>query len=180
MKKLVKTEVLLDDSGKEFNLGKHRHSTMYMKVLSKEEALNVFDEGKRIYFIYENNRTYRKNCRKVCKDRDYLKDHYDVYHEVCGVPMPLNVLLDEEYNILNLLATRSKMDNWFWLVEKSGKDMVKDLDENKIISLRAALPTFVDGLTDLNDYGISEEEKDVFLQLVERFGLMDVFNERIV
>ena len=181
-KQLIKTEILLDDSGKEFNTGRHRYSNMYMRVLSKEEALERFDEGERVYFIYQapyTLRIYEKVCRKVCKDRDYLKDHYDIYNEVCGVSMPLNVLLDEEYNVLNLLATRSKMDCWFWLIERKGKDMVRNLEENKIMSLKSALPGFIDGLTDLDDYFISEEEKAVFLQLIERFGIADAFNARL-
>ena len=83
--KTIKTSVLLDDSGKEFDLGRATKREMLLTPLSKEEALRLFDEGKRVYFIYLNNRIYKENCRKVCTDRDYLIDHYDVYHEVCGI-----------------------------------------------------------------------------------------------
>lgn len=81
----IKTEILFSDDGKEFDLGSIRKRVGYLQTLSKEEALNLFDAGKRVYFIYENERIYKKNCRKVCKDRDYLIDHYDCYHEMCGV-----------------------------------------------------------------------------------------------
>ena len=84
-KNFIKTEMLLDDSGREFDLGHFRRIPAYLAVLSKEDALRLFDEGKKIYFIYRNNRIYKCNCRKVCKDRDYLIDHYDFYHEICGV-----------------------------------------------------------------------------------------------
>lgn len=183
MKNLIKTEVLLDDSGREFNTGRHKYHTMYMKPLSKEEALERFDRGERVYFIYTDNHTMwiydKKICRKVCKDRDYLKDHYDFYNEVCAIPMPLNVLLDEEYNVLHRLAQRSGMECWFWPVSRGGKDVVQDLEENKFVALKNALPTFVEGLTDLSYYSISKKEEDVFVRLVDRFGLMDVYNARL-
>ena len=83
--RFVKTEMLLDDSGREFDLGRTKRSEAYLGILSKEDALRLFDEGKRVYFLYRNNRIYKCNCRKVCKNRDYLIDHYDVYHDVCGV-----------------------------------------------------------------------------------------------
>lgn len=85
MKNIIKTDVLLDNSGREYDLGKRYKRTVYLKVLTKDEAVNAFQQGKRVYFIYENNRIYHTNCRKVCNDLDYLKDHYDWYHEVCGV-----------------------------------------------------------------------------------------------
>lgn len=82
---VIKTDVLLTDDGREFNSGSSESNKMYLIPLSKEKALQLFDEGRRVYFIYPNDRTYRCNCRKVCKDRDYLIDHYDAYHNVCGV-----------------------------------------------------------------------------------------------
>ena len=85
MENIIKTGVLLDDSGKEYDSGRAYYREAYLKVLTKDEAINALKSGKRVYFIYENNRIYRTNCRKVCNDLDYLKDHYDCYHEVCGV-----------------------------------------------------------------------------------------------
>lgn len=84
-KNVIKTDILLDDNGREYDLGSSHRKTVYLKVLTKDEAVNAFQQGKRVYFIYKNNRIYHTNCRKICKDLDYLKDHYDWYHEVCGV-----------------------------------------------------------------------------------------------
>ena len=180
-KDLIKTEVWLDNSGREFNTGRHRYSSAYMIPLSKEEALERFDRGEKVYFIYSDEHTMwiynKKLCRKACKDRDYLIDHYDCYHEVCGIPMPLNHLTDDEYNILQLLSSKSHMDNWFCLIEKDDKDMIRDLEEEKIRSLKNALPDFVEGLTDVDLGWLSEEENEVFLRLVDRFGLNDVYKE---
>lgn len=183
---LIKTKVLLDDSGREFNTGKHRRKPVYMEPLSKEKALELFDKGEKVYFIYQDRHTrwiYGSDCRKLCKDRDYLIDHYDVYHDVCGVPMPRNRLTDEEYNLLNVLATRTGQDCWFWLVERGGtngkplRDIVKNLEENKFMALRNALPVFAEGIISLDFpyYYLEEEEKDTFLQLLDRFGIKDEY-----
>ena len=85
MTNIIKTDVLLDNSGREYDLGRAYYRAANLKVLTKDEAVDAFQCGKRVYFIYKNNRIYRTNCRKVCDDLDYLKDHYDCYHEVCGV-----------------------------------------------------------------------------------------------
>lgn len=82
---IIKSDVLIDNSGREYDLGRGYYRTVYLKVLTKEEAIDAFQHGKRVYFIYKNNRIYHTECRKVCTDLDYLKDHYDWYHEVCGV-----------------------------------------------------------------------------------------------
>ena len=81
----IKTDILLDDSGKEFDLGRARRYPVWIKTLSKEEALDLFDKGKVVYFVYENNRIYRVNCRKVCTNRYYLTTHYSLHHESCGI-----------------------------------------------------------------------------------------------
>ena len=180
---LIKTEILLDDSGKEFDTGRVTRKALYLEVLSKEEALKRFDAGEKVYFIYQDERIYHTDCRKVCHDRDYLADHYDCYHEVCGTRMPLNRLTDKEYNILNNLATKTGMDCWFWLVERGGtngkpfRDVVKNLEEGKCMALRNALPMFAEGVLDLNfwAYGLTEENKDLFLQLLDRFGIRDEY-----
>ena len=48
----IKTDILLGDNGKEYDLGRVTRKEMYLKTLSKEEALRLFDAGKRVYFIY--------------------------------------------------------------------------------------------------------------------------------
>lgn len=83
--KYIKTEILLDDSGKEFDFGRAIRRPAWLKILTKEDALDLFNEGKTVYFIYENERIYHAHCRKVCKNKEYLSDHYFFYKEVCGV-----------------------------------------------------------------------------------------------
>ena len=83
--KYIKTEILLDDGGKEFDFGRATRRPAWLKTLLKEEALDLFEKGKPVYFIYESERIYKANCRKVCKNKEYLSDHYFFYKEVCGV-----------------------------------------------------------------------------------------------
>lgn len=182
MKNLIKTGTLLDDSGKEFNLGKHINRTLFMIPLAKEEAIRLFDEGKRVYFIYQDWHTveiYDGPCRKVCRDRDYLIHHYDLYNEVCGIPMPLNVLTEEEGNALDRLADQSGMDSWFWIIARNNKTVILNYEKNEVESLKSALPKFIKGLADLDNYRISKKQKAAFLQLVERFQLTDAYNARL-
>lgn len=85
MENIIRTDVLLYDNGREYDLGRADKKMAFIKVLTKDEAIDAFQSGKRVYFIYKNNRIYHVNCRKVCTNLDYLKDHYDFYYEVCGV-----------------------------------------------------------------------------------------------
>ena len=80
----VDTEILLGNDGKEFDSGKNIRRPATLETLTLEEALKRFDNGKRVYFIYQNHERLHCNCRKICSDRDYLIDHYRHYHEVCG------------------------------------------------------------------------------------------------
>ena len=49
-------------------------------------------------------------------------------------------LTELEYNTVNLLATRSKMDCWFMLeTDKQGNDYVFDLEENKKLALKEGI-----------------------------------------
>ena len=80
----INTKILFGDDGKEFDSGRTTKRSMTLEVLTLEDALERFDEGKRVYFIYQNNKRFHCNCRKICSDRDYLIDHYQCYHEVCG------------------------------------------------------------------------------------------------
>ena len=87
---IIKTDVLLDNGGKEYNLGRAYNKIAHLKVLTKEEAINAFNNGRRVYFIYQNDPIYRTHCRKVCKDLDYLKEHYECYKETCGTLVKAN------------------------------------------------------------------------------------------
>ena len=82
------------------------------------------------------------------------------------------MLSAEEYNVLQLVTGRSKTDCWFWLVQKNGVDMVEDLEEGKIISLREGLIQLHEAISDvIDDYGLSQSEKDVLFNLFDKFHI---------
>ena len=155
--RIIKTTLLLGDNGKEFDTGSLRRSTAFLSTISKEEALKLFKARKRVYFIYENERIYHENCRKVAKNRSYIESHYDFYKETCGILASVNVLSDDEYNVLNLLASKSGMDCWLSLRtarEKEGQKShyVRDLESDRVLSLSEGLLLFTEGLLKLDSY----------------------------
>ena len=81
-------------------------------------------------------------------------------------------LTELEYDTVNLLATRSRMDCWFMLeTDKQGNDYVFDLEENKKLTLKKGLKMFYMGLTDLDDYDLVDEQKRVLENLFRRLKI---------
>ena len=142
---------------------------IYILLKKKKEVEELFEKGSRVYAVKTVGGV---SYRYLFKTHEEIQEAY-AEGLLCGVKMPWYKLLDEEYNVLNLLATRSGMDCWFWLVERGGKDMVRDLEADKytVMPLSKALPIFVEGLLELDCYHLSEEEKEVVHQLFDRFGI---------
>lgn len=175
--RIVKTTLLLSDNGKEFDTGRITRKTMYLATLSKSDALKRFNSHKRVYFIYENERIFHENCRKVATNESYIKNHYDIYFEHCGYAAPKNQLGDQEYNVLNHLAYKSGMDCWFSLgrinTDSEWEDCVYDIESDCTISLVSGLAQFAEGLLKLDSYGLSETDLETATILFDRFGLLE-------
>ena len=62
------------------------------------------------------------------------------------------------------------MDCWFFLESGKDKDCVRDLECDSIIPLKEGIQALYDGLTSLNDYGLSESEINIAKTLFERFS----------
>lgn len=168
--RLVKTHLLVDDP---FGQRHWRTSPLYVLLVDEDDAIKRLEAGEKIFSVHPSNKHYGEmSCRKALKSAKEIREMYS-YGCLCGVKMPKNRLLDEEYNVLNVLATRSKMDCWFCLIEKDGKDMVRDLeaDDYTVMSLSTALPMLAEGLLNLDTYNLSEKEKDVAECLFDRFGI---------
>jgi len=58
------------------------------------------------------------------------------------------VLVSDEYDLLCKIARKTGMDCWFSIVCKNGKDYVRDLEEQKTISLRTGVKDLIEGMTD--------------------------------
>lgn len=176
--RIVKTTLLLSDNGKEFDTGRITRKTAYLATISKEEALKRFKEHKRVYFIYEDERIFHENCRKVATNASYIRHHYEVYFECCGYLATKNRLSDQEYDVLNSLAHKSGMDCWFSLRKTDEKDQqssnyVRDLESDNILSLSDGLTLFAEGLLKLDSCGLSKVDLETATILFDRFGLLE-------
>ena len=74
---VVKTEYIVDDSGKNFDDGKVRKKTLYLVALPQSKAKERLKDGKSIYFIYPNFLD-GKYGRKLCHNLSYLENHYNI------------------------------------------------------------------------------------------------------
>lgn len=172
MSEIIKTEYRLQNNGAEYDLGQGFKTRAYLITLTKEEALARFDAHKSVYFIYKNNRIYHDNCRKVVKNRQYLIDQYDVYHEQCGCLASKTMLSDTECQVLNDLAAQAKMDSWFSIQTYDKSYKIFDLETNRIKTLRDGLITFIGGLTYLQNYTWSTNGLRTICYLLDRFDLI--------
>lgn len=173
MSEIIRTEYLLQDNGKEYDTGKGIARKAYLVTLTKKDALARFDARKPVYFIYRNNRFYKENCRKIVKNRQYLINHYDVYHEQCGYIASQYVLSDTEQDVLNDLAKQSKMDCWFSFEVCNGRYRIEDRESNQLRSLHDGIAQLVEGLTYLQDYTWDQNGLRTICCLLDRFDLID-------
>ena len=82
-------------------------------------------------------------------------------------------LLNEEYNVLNKIATESKMDCWFCLAEdKKGNDYVLDIENDCKLTIAQGVSELVEGMTDYEDYHMTPEEIEVFEELLDKLNIM--------
>ena len=64
-----------------------------------------------------------------------------------------------EYNVLNKIADKTKMDCWFWLFQdKNGDDKVKDLEQGKVLSLKRGVSQLNEGIVSYDLCGMNVEE----------------------
>lgn len=81
--------------------------------------------------------------------------------------MRLEKLTNEEYNVLEKIASKSKMDCWFELGEdEDGRDIVIDLEEDEILDLCEGIEQLDSGITSLDDYDLTEDEKNCYINLM--------------
>ena len=81
-------------------------------------------------------------------------------------------LTNEEYNVLGTLSSKSKMDCWFDIREANEhEDYVYDLEYETTMSLKNGLILFNEGLLDLNEYGLDENQKNIYNNMLKKFGI---------
>lgn len=83
-------------------------------------------------------------------------------------------LTNEEYNVLNKISARTKMDCWFCLSESGDEDIVLDLEYRKSLTLKRGVSMLFEGLDcpeNIENCGLSDKEKTVFNTLLEKLGI---------
>lgn len=84
-------------------------------------------------------------------------------------------LTDAEYNVLNTIASRTKSDCWFWLMQdKHGTDYVLDLEERKRMCLKTGVGLLCEGLDCQENYDnclLTDEEDRTFRELLRKLKI---------
>ena len=76
----------------------------------------------------------------------------------------------EQYNVLNKIARRTKMDCWFHIQQIDGVDYIYDLEDERIYNLQVGLNYLVEGLDcveNISNCYLSSTEKAVFCELCQ-------------
>lgn len=85
-------------------------------------------------------------------------------------------LTNEEYNVLNKIARKTKMDCWFYIKQDGkGMDYIYDLEDKKRICLRTGVGYLVNGLDCKENYDscdLTNIESKTFLELLFKLKLV--------
>lgn len=80
-------------------------------------------------------------------------------------------LTSDEYNGLNQIASKTKMDCWFYILEEENKDVILDLENNKKLSIEEGVSQLMEGIVEpLTEYGLSDDEIAAIEKLFEEIN----------
>lgn len=76
------------------------------------------------------------------------------------------ILTDKEYNLLNNIATKTRMDCWFSIKQdKNGNDYIFDLENNKRIALSTGVRELIEGIDNINEL-LNCDEIQILIELL--------------
>ena len=82
-------------------------------------------------------------------------------------------LCDEQISVLNKLATKTKMDCWFFVNDE--REILDLEDGEKVLNTKEALRQFNEGVEayplDYDHYNLSEEERNIYIALLKQYGV---------
>ena len=120
---------------------------------AKEKALSLYEDEESEYII-------DKLIHKVC-DCESPKTGSDS-DSSCIPPIKTKFnrkLTSDEFNGLNKIASSTKMDCWFYIMEEVGRDIIWDVKNNKILSIEDGVSRLIEGMIDpITKYGLTENE----------------------
>lgn len=78
----------------------------------------------------------------------------------------------EEYNVLERISSITKMDCWFSLgTDEYNNDVVIDLEADEVLSLEDGISQLDSGITSLDDYDLTDEEKQTYRALIHKVNM---------
>lgn len=84
-------------------------------------------------------------------------------------------LTNEEYNVLNKIAYKTKIDCWFCIKQDNkGTDYVYDLEENKRICLKTGVSQLIEGVDCIENYNaceLSNNETYILKELLKKLNI---------
>lgn len=79
-------------------------------------------------------------------------------------------LSNKEFELLDKIARKSKMDCWFMIKQtKKGDDYVYDVEEGKRMSLRKGIAQLLEGIEDMYELYLSGQDYETLINLLRRF-----------
>ena len=84
-------------------------------------------------------------------------------------------LTNKEYEVLNKIAKKTKMDCWFYIKQDChGTDYIYDVEERKRLCLKTGVGQLAEGLDCKENYdscNLTEEEESVFKELLLKLNI---------
>lgn len=118
---------------------------------AKEKALSLYEDEEPEFLI---DKLMHKVCD--CESPGFGTDSR------CITPLKTKFnrkLSDDEFNGLNKIASSTKMDCWFYIMEEVGRDIIWDVENNKILSIEDGVSQLREGMVDpITEYGLTEDE----------------------
>ena len=83
-------------------------------------------------------------------------------------------LTGDEYNVLNKISANTKEDCWFWIhTRKDGFDVVKDLEKNRYMSMRAGVRLLNEGIVSYELCLLTDKEIIVYEDLLKKLKIYE-------
>lgn len=84
--------------------------------------------------------------------------------------------LNEEYNVLNKIASKTGMDCWFYIcTNDDGDDVILDLENNdEVMQIEEAILTLLDGIDCLGILHLCDLSKDELITLCNLLSSIDI------
>lgn len=80
------------------------------------------------------------------------------------------ILSNDEYNVLNKIASQTKMDCWFYLSEYKECDCVIDLEESTVLTLRQGISMLNEGIVP-ELLTLTDREIEVYANLLQELDI---------